>query len=646
MPTRSAPPSTPDTVYARVVVDGAPLHLGDTLDYVVPEGLAVEVGQRVRVPFAGRTVNGLIVEMASTTSVAESRLRPIRGQLGEHRWVDDAEIVLLRWAAERFGAPLADVVRHALPPRTVDVERRASQAGWYPHAERPSFTLIDDETHLEEGWTPYDTIGTRLTAACRSGRGSYFWRPLPGEAIGDRLVELVQLTLAGDRDALVLVPDAGSAIAATLLERFGNVGVDLRAGASPRVRYGRWLRARCGAARLIVGERGAAFTPLARLGLAVIVDEANPAFKERRSPRHHAREIVLERARRSGGVGMAVGTVPSASAWALLRDRRVLAVAAPPETERARRPRIDVVDMTDERERTRISLRALRAIKRAVDDGGLGIVLASRRGDGRAFVCSRCGRRRDCPGCGSTLTAGGDGYRCLVCAFSARRLGRCSECGDTGAVPLAAGTGRIAQELRRAIDAPVTVMEGYDAPVPPPPNVLVMTRGSALDAAPGPVEAVVMPDLDAMLLRPVLDAADDTLRLAMRLAEWTIGSQQGRVVVQTRHPEHHVIGALQQWSPGRFWRHEALLRDELRFPPSSQLVAITVVDPAATLAQELANSLPAADELLGPRIEGGQHAYLVKTSDRATTLRALAPLRSEWSRTGIAARVDVDPVTF
>ena len=99
------------------------------------------------------------------------------------------------------------------------------------------------------------------------------------------------------------------------------------------------------------------------------------------------------------------------------------------------------------------------------------------------------------------------------------------------------------------------------------PRAAPTTRGSVLDTPPGPVGAVVLPDLDGSLRRPSLDAAEDTLRLAFQIATWAghpitrqVLPDGGRVVVQSREPSHHAITSLVAWDPGAFWRAEAPLR--------------------------------------------------------------------------------------
>jgi primosomal protein N' (replication factor Y) (superfamily II helicase) len=639
---------------ARVVVEVEPLHLDRPFDYLVPDELpdaaAIAVGQRVQVPFAGRSVRGLVVGVGQDTDVDPGRLRPVRRLLGAHTWVRADEFAVLRWAAERFGAPLADVVRHALPGRVVDVERRAAAAGWFPPgtAPRPTGDPAPDAAALADAWTPYGASGTALLDAVRDGAGGFLWRPLPGEDLGQRLAELVQLTLAGDRDVLLVVPDPASPVADAVVTAAGDLVVDLRGGPSPRRHYRAWLEARCGIARVVVGERGAAFAPLERLGLAVVLDEANPAHKERRSPRHHVREVVLERARRARGVGLAIGTVPSAIAWGLLQDRRLRPVVPEREAERRARPRVRVVTQ-QQQARARLSREATAALRAATDAGTYGVVLAARRGQGRVLVCRSCGERVACPTCASSLLVPPDAaLLCEGCGWRARRVPRCPGCGGTEVVPLAAGAERLGAELTRMLDAPVVVLEGYGRVAPPPPAVLVTTRGSVLDAPPGPVGAVVLPDLDGQLRRPTLDAAEDTLRLACAVAGWTVYGRRdpaaSEVVAQTREPEHHALAALAAWDPGAFWRAEAAIRAPLRFPPAAHALRLEVAGDGAEVAAALRQVLPAESDLLGPLPADGRQTFLCKTRDRRAVLAALRPLRERWSLAGVEARVDVDPV--
>jgi primosomal protein N' (replication factor Y) len=631
---------------ARVAVEVEPFHLDRPFDYLVGD-LDPAVGARVEVVFAGRRVKGVVLERVATSDVPPERLRPLRRQLGDHVWMTAEELDVARWAADRWGGTLADVLRHALPARTVDVERRAAAAGWYPRSPRPAAP----PPPATGGWDRYAEAGTLLLDACRDGAGGHVWRPLADEDVAARVTELVRVALAGDRDVVVVVPDPVSPLADAVVAAVGDLAVDVRGDTSPRVTYKRWLAARCGQARVVVGGRGVAFWPVDRLGLMVVLDEANPAHKELRSPRHHTREVALERARRAGGVALLVGAVASAATWGLLRDGRITPVAAPRATERDAAPRVHV----DDHPRGRLGSPALQALKAALAEGAHGLVLATRRGQGTALACRSCGAALRCPTCASTVAPDGDGLRCRGCGWHVARRPDCPVCGRGAWVPLAAGAQRLGEELRRSLPgATVAVLEGHAASVPAPPAVLVTTRGSVLDAPPGPVGAVVLPDLDASTRRPQLDAGEDALRLATTLASWvaaTTGHRRGddergaRVVVQTREPEHPVVQALVRWDPSGYWRAETDVRAELGFPPARQALKVDAPAAAAVpLGARLAELLAGVGDVLGPLADGDRATWLVKCDDRAAALAALAEARAAWSKDDRDVRIDVDPV--
>jgi primosomal protein N' (replication factor Y) len=529
-------------------------------------------------------------------------------------------------------------------------------------------------------WLPY-RASALLEALGRGPRRdsaplgeAFSWRPLADEDHERLLLDLVARCLGTGRSALVLAPDPASRLLPAVLELAGRVGADLRGSRSDRDRYRDFLRCRMGHARVAVGERGAVFAPLRDLGLVVVDDEANPAYKERRSPRHHAREVALARARMAAAACVLVADLPSAPGWRLVQHGHVRTLAADRRSERDHAPRVDVVDLSDPRpgaRRARLSERAAGVLTAAVRAGRTAVVLAARGGQGAALACRGCGRRRSCPLCAasvrptrgvSTSSRGaeatrhtpGEQWECPACGWTGESSA-CPDCGDLRTSPLAAGAGRLAQELARSYPgAEVVRMEGFDAPGPTHrPAIAVMTRGSVI-ARPQwlgdePVAAVVLPDADAMLRRPTLDASEDALRLWMGIARWTLPRRReaprpapGRVVVQTREPAHAAVQALVRWDAEGFWREEAERRAELRYPPSTSLLRIRApFDRAEAAARAVREAVPAGDEVVGPDLDG---ATLVKSVDLRGTLAALTTLRHAWARADRKVRVDVDPV--
>jgi primosomal protein N' (replication factor Y) (superfamily II helicase) len=246
--------------------------------------------------------------------------------LGEHVWVRPTTSSRCCAGRRRFGAPLADVVRHALPNRTVDVERGAA-AGWFPPGRRPP-ALVDPP---RPGRARRRVGGLRrrgralLDAVAEGHAGSFLWRPLPGEDVAARLAELVQLTLAGDRDVLVVVPDPASPVADAVVAAPGTSPSTCAAGPRRGSPTAAGSRPAAGVARVVVGERGAAFTRWSGSG-----SRSCSTRPTRRSRSGAAPATTPARWCSSGPAGPAGRAARRhravGGAWRLLRERRVTPV--------------------------------------------------------------------------------------------------------------------------------------------------------------------------------------------------------------------------------------------------------------------------------------------------------------------------------
>lgn len=628
--------------YAQVVVDVEPAHLDRPFDYAIPDGYEVAFGHEVLVSFAGRRRTGWVVGCTDRTTVAPERTKDLLGVRGDLPRFDGDDLQLYRWVAERWGGTLASVLRHALPRRVAAVDR--SVAGW---GKAPTATSTTRPPCPTAAWRSY--AGSPLLRAVSSparpdGHAPAFWlRPLPGDDLAALMTDVVARCLAAGRGALVLVPDPQSSVPDACLALAGAAGADLRGARSDRTRYRAFLRGRTGHARVLVGERAGVFGPVRDLGLIVVVDEANPAYKERRSPRHHARDVALARGRLTGAATVLTGALPSAAVWRLMGRGDIAPIDAPRETIRGRAPRVDVVGPGQRQTvRSRLSGPADHALRGAVATGGAAVVLVARRGDGTVLACRRCGLRVSCPVCDSALApAGVSSRRCATCGWEGSATA-CDACDGDQFAPLAAGTTRWAAELRRAHpDADVAVMEGFDASGPRRrPAIAVMTRGSVVRRpawlGDEVAQVLILPDADALLGRPRYDAAEDLVRLCLSVV-WA-----RRMIIQTRQPTDPAVQALVRWDAEGYWRGEAQRRAMLGYPPARALIHLDA--PPATadaVAGDVQAALPDDDQMGGPDLNG---RLVVKSADPRGTLSALDRLRRRWSSEDLRVVVDVDPV--
>lgn len=648
---------------ARVVVDVPLAHLDRPFDYAVPDELAEQVvaGCRVRVRFAGQLVDGVVLELGTTTTHTGT-LAPIAKLVSAEPVLTPEVAVLARAVADRYAGVLTDVLRLALPPRRGAPEKR-------PVADPPPLPEPPDPA----GFARYPT-GASFLAALAEGRPvRAVWTALPGEDWPARLAELCRATLSGGRGSLVIVPDGKDldrlAAAAEALLAKGSVAV-LRADASPDTRYARFLTASRGTAQVVLGTRGAVFAPVRDLGLVVVWDDGDDLHAEPRAPYPHTRDVLVHRAHLAGCSAVLAGTARTAEAallvesgWAreLVADRAVLRAAAPrvqalgEDSELARDPAARTA---------RLPSLAFRVAREALAAGAPVLVQVPRSGYAPGLVCDRCRAPARCRHCAGPLgvapAPGPSGSRVAACRWCARPAAafECPHCHGIRLRASVVGAARTAEELGRAFAGAAVRVSGRGsgvlATVPPGPALVVATPG-AEPVVEGGYGAALLLDSWALLGRADLRAGEETMRRWLAAAALVRPAAAGGQVVVAADAGHPVVQALVRWDPAGLAARELADRRELGFPPVTRMASLSG-SPAA-LAEFLdAARLPASADVLGPvplppspgrPVEEGER-FLVRVprADGVALARALHDVQGVRSarKTTEHVRVQLDPL--
>ncbi len=617
-----------------MLVDVPLLHLDRPFTYRVPPALAgqVHLGTRVKVPFGGRRrVDGWVVGRAPDLPPDARDLLRVVSPVPSF---GPPELALFRWVADRYAAAVIDTLRLAIPPRVAAVEKSLeapapdppgaalNQPSPVPGAPvregSPSPRAGDPAVHSPPQHH-HSNAPSSLAApdplvelVRGGGTGAVYWRPLPGEDRGARVVALIEAALARGRGAIVVTPEvaAGSAVGDAVRKAFPDAA-DLASDLSDRRRFRAWAELRQGRRMVVVGGRSSVLAPLPALGCVIVDDEANFAHKEQRSPRFHTREVALRRAATARALCVLTGTVPSAEALAAMQAGQCRLLAPDRAVERAARPLVEVVDPDDEGPTAaRLHPRGLAAVRAALARDEPAYVLVPRRG------------------------------------------------GADPAAPGARSAGQVAAELGRILPGvPVWRLdrEVVDPGMVPPwagrqPGVVVGTVAGVKDHPPlTGCRTVVVVGADTALGQAEVRSAEEAYRTWSRAAAWCGPSRAGagRLVLQTRHGGHHAVQALVRWDPEFFWRHELPRRVELGFPPARRLVLVEGPEPgeASAAMAALAAALGPKVELLGPAEMGRGWRIIAKVEDAESAARALRPLLVEASRAGgPRMSVDVEPL--
>lgn len=603
-----------DRPVAAVVVETPLAHLDRVFEYAVPPELASDavVGARVRVRFAGRDLEGFVVERRERPEHA-GRLADLRRVVSPEPVLTPEVLRLARAVADRYAGTLSDVLRLAVPKRHATAERNlpleppvrpepappalpaASAAPAEPSGdgERTAGEPASGPVPPEPGpWSAYPA-GPAWLRRVASGEGpAAAWTALPGRGPSDdwprALAVAAEAALAGGRGALLVVPDHRDVdrLDAALTGVLGaGRHVRLTADQGPQARYTAWLKVLRGHVRVVIGTRAAAFAPVHDLGLVGWWDDGDDLLTEPRAPYHHTGVVLTTRAEQSGAALLVGGFVRSLRVQAEVDAGRLVPVVAEPAGIRAAAPRVAVAGEGADEERdgpgsrAHLPSRAWRVAKDALVDGPV-LLQVPRRGYLPSLSCAECRTPVRCTRCQGPMALGSRGAppSCRWCGSGLPVTGfECGECGSRRLRSSVTGARRTAEEIGRAFPGAPVVTSGSGevlGSVPGDPALVIATPGAEPVAA-GGYSAVLLLDAWASLDLPVLDAPIESLR---RWAAAAALARPGRAVVLCGVPDVvalPAVEALVRWDPAWLAERELAERRELGLPPAARYAQLT-----------------------------------------------------------------------
>jgi primosomal protein N' (replication factor Y) len=437
-------------------------------------------------------------------------------------------------------------------------------------------------------------------------------------------------TLARGKQALMLVPEISLTpqTIGRLHARFGDDLAVLHSALGRGERYDEWRRVKDGRARIAVGARSAVFAPFARLGLIVIDEEHEPAYKQESAPRYHARDVAGKRAELEGAVLLLGSATPSLEAYSRVERGDILSARLPNRIDARPLPPVEIVDMREETRQgneTPFSQRLSEALRERLERGEQAILFLNRRGFSTFVLCRECGFALRCPNCDVSLTFHfrSRTVRCHHCDHHRAPPDVCPNCEGTNIGYRGSGTERVEDQVARLfegarpvrMDRDVTKRKGSYQSIlhkfaTKEANILIGTQmiAKGLDF-PG-VTLVGVINADVGLHRPDFRAAERTFQLLTQVAGRAgRGDRPGLVLVQTFNPDHYAVRAAKDHDYEGFYLRESVHRRELDYPPFGRLISFLTSDEAERQAEKTAMAL--AEELRGAvRAKGGGEVVL------------------------------------
>ncbi|MCI9483262.1 MAG: primosomal protein N' [Clostridiaceae bacterium] len=409
-------------------------------------------------------------------------------------------------------------------------------------------------------------------------------------------LKLIAETLALGRAAIVLVPEIGLTpqVIRHFVGQFGDQVAVLHSALSTGERYDSWKRIKSGACTVVVGTRSAVFAPVADLGLLIIDEEQDGAYRSEQSPRYHARDVAKYLIGKSKGLLVLGSATPSVESYYAGKQGKYPIFTLSERFMGTPMPEVTVADLRGEARQGNIgSIGAVlhAALEENLAAGRQSILFLNRRGNSRTIGCPQCGWVPQCPSCTSTLTYHSVNSRamCHYCGFSVKITGQCPECGGMHLFTETAGTQRVEEELHEKfpqarvlrMDADTTTRRGAHEKL-----LAAFAKGQA-DILLGTQMVTKGLDFENVTLVGVLDADQSLYAPSFRAKERTFSLitqvvgragrrfDTGRAIIQTSSPNHPVILAAARQDYGQFYESEIQARGALLAPPIAELLVLT-----------------------------------------------------------------------
>lgn len=579
-------------------------------------------------------------------------------------------------------------LRHSFPGAAAKL-RTLLDAGLVRRREEESYRSVlppapvSDEpvalTAAQQG--AVDAIGAAL------GEGFVPWLlwGVTGSGKTEVYLRAIAAVQAAGRSALVLVPEISLThqLVERVRARFGEAVAVLHSQLGAGERWDEWRRLARGEARIAVGARSAVFAPLRDLGLIVVDEEHDPAYKQSDGVHYHGRDVAVMRAKLSGCPLLLGSATPSIESFYNARQGRYRLLELPERVAARALPTVRLVDLRGAADQPAnpISPELGAALEANLAAGGQSLLFLNRRGYANFLQCRACGEPLMCPNCAVALTfhRRWQALRCHYCDHTIAPPARCGECGEPALQAWGVGTEQLEALLRRRFPAArIARMDrdttrrkgsqqallsawsrgGYDMLI----GTQMITKGHDV---PG-VTLVGVVHADAALNFPDFRSAERTFQLLAQVAGRAgRGERAGRVVVQTLQPDHPSLQAAAAHDFARFAAAELAARQELGYPPFARLVLLRfeAIDAARAeaVAREAARLLRGAGDdrigVLGPAVAPLQRLrqryrfqILVRARTsarlRRTVAAVLPEVRAAARAKDVRVIVDVDPYSM
>lgn len=576
--------------YADIIIDISHEAVDKTYQYIIPEELedSVEIGMQVSVPFGNgtRQRKGYVINITDKPSYDVNKLKSIAGIPTKSLAIEGKLIKLAAWMREKYGSTMINALKTVMPVkqqvrkvagRAIETEYLIERAPVQQLSE--SQQVLVDEFESDYKAERYNT---------------YLLHGITGSGKTEIYIECIKKVIAQGKQSIVLIPEIALTYqnVARFKQHFGDRVAVINSKQSKGEKYREFMKAKEGEVDIVIGPRSALFTPCKSLGLIIIDEEHDNAYKSEQAPSYHARETAIERGKLEGAsiiLGSATPTIES-YCQAKLGAYRLWELKERPEGSEL--STVSVVDMREELRlgnRTIVSKELHDLIEDRLSKKEQIMLFINRRGYNTFVSCRECGEVVKCPKCDVSLSLHGTSQMmCHYCGHTEPKPTVCPKCRSTLIGGFGTGTEKVEEAINNMFPQAKTIRMDKDTTSKKGAYSQILTDflDHKADIMIGTQMIVKGHDFSNVTLVGVILADMSLFASDYRSGESTFdlltqaagragrGDKRGHVLIQTYQPDHYAIMSASKQDYQGFYDMEMAYRRLLKYPPVHNLMVV------------------------------------------------------------------------
>ena len=619
-------------MYADVIVDISNKAVDRTFSYRIPEALSeeVSVGSVVYIPFGSgnKRRKGYVIQITETTPWDDSKVKDIEGLVSRDLPIESRLLQLASWIRKQYGCTMIQAINAVTPVKSKvkTVKSRIDVKAFEPEF-LPISQLNQEQRDAYEQFAEDFQQGIRKT---------YLLYGVTGSGKTEVYLRMARKVIELGKQVIVLVPEI--ALTYQTVARFRTAFRDriviLHSGLSRGEKYREYEQAAEGGADIVIGPRSALFTPFPDTGLIIIDEEHDGAYKCDTTPKYHARDVALERARLDQASVILGSATPAVESYKAAEEGQYTLLKLSERAAGQALPEVELVDMRTELRngnRSILSGTLYKRMEEAFRKKEQVMLFLNRRGMSNFVSCRSCGESIRCPRCDVSLSLHGtDTLMCHYCGHTERMKQECPTCHSKLIGGFGIGTEKVEGEIRRLFPGIRTLRMDRDTTQTKGAHgaILKTFQEGQADCLIGTQMIVKGHDFPKVTVVGILMADMGLFGSDFRSGERTFdlitqaagragrGDLKGYVVIQTYKPEHYVIQTAAKQDYLQFYTFELAYRKLLSYPPVMHMLGMLIASPdekaVKEIADRIAEKLKTEEEIV---ITGPTHAVIYRINE-------------------------------